>query len=353
MSLYTRPRLPRQLAAIYREWAQGRSELTLSYEEWVESHVGAWQRAYAAMEVPPDWIPAAAAGPSREACEGTRVVLTGNHCFVIAPGEEGPGTDLLAPYNDDLTDAWDQAGPSTVAEAEAAVPLRAFTGLLEDDLYHRRFQEVFRDCAWACHGSSPFWSCYGVLGFRSFMETLHHSPEVIAKLTERNLYNILERGRAAAAAGIQVMFIEECFSGADTISVEMYERLCWPTLRDMLAGLKELGLQVIFYPTGDLRGRLEFLAAAACDALALEENKKTVDNDLGWVRRELGPEMVILGNTDHRFVHTASAEELEAEVRSQYEAAGPRFIVSIGSPLLLETPESQVSALNRAAQTLR
>ncbi len=121
----------------------------------------------------------------------------------------------------------------------------------------------------------------------------------------------------------------------------------------MLEECRQIGLQTVFYHCGAVEGRLDLLAGSAADALAFEESKKGFVVDLARIRREIGPDKVLFGNTDVVLVRDGSPERIAADVQRQYAEAGPRFVASIGSPLTLDTDEEKIAALAEAAESLR
>lgn len=356
LGLYLEPRRRLALAEVYRELATGDGELVLGFEQAVAARLAAWQRVWDALPERPHWTPVTP-GPSRAALEGTRVALEGEHCFVFPPGAAEPATDLLAFYDNRHGDIWEQPGaPRTEAEVEALGPvpqpetwLDSGAAIEPRHLMERYGQEHLPVAA--C--GSPFWVSHGLFGFAGLMTNLRENPRVLLKAAERYLQQMASYGQAVRAIGIPAMFVEECFTGSDLISRADYLRFCYPFTRDLLAALKETGLLVTFYHTGGVESRLDLLAALPCDAVAFEEGKKGLYLDLGRIRREIGPEKVLFGNLDVVLVRDGSEEEIAAEVQRQYRAAGPRYIVSPGSPLTLDTPPEKLGMLARAARGLR
>ena len=356
LSLYLEPRRRRSLAEVYREMAGAGSELVLTFEDELAARVEAWRRAWQAITDPPAWMPCQL-GPSRTAVAGARVTFEEGRCLWYPPGADRHSDDLLAFYDNRSEDIWELSNPPvTSAQVESALPVPSAERYLSDgqgrypQLLHERFGDQY--CLVAATGT-PYWLSYDTFGFRAFMENMRQRPELLLAACRRNLQILLAQAQACWLAGTRVMFIEECLSGPDLISAADYRRFCWPFLRDFLTGLKDLGFTTVCYHCGGIQGRLELLAQSAADALAFEESKKGFVIDLAQIRREIGEEKVLFGNTDAVLIRDGAQQDIMADVQRQYAAAGPRFVASIGSPFTLDTSEEKVSMLVRAAATLR
>ena len=112
-----------------------------------------------------------------------------------------------------------------------------------------------------------------------------------------------------------------------------------------------MGFRVVYYYCGSVEGRLEYLAHLPADALAFEESKKGFTIDLGRIREALGSDRLLFGNTDAVLLRDGSAAQIAAEVARQYAAAGPRFVVSQGSPATLDTPPEKLDVLGRVCES--
>jgi len=356
LGLYFEPKRRQALAEVYRELVRGEGEAVLTVDQMLDVSIEAWARVWEPLRDRPHlmcgyWL------LDRAGAEGARVVVRDGHVWWYAPGQSDPLFDYAAYYDNAHGDVWDRVdGPSTAAEVSAAVPVYPWESYLGDDSDEllRRVQARYgQDHMQYASAGSPFWVGYGLWGFAGYMETLRQRPEQEQADCQRYLDSNLQAARAMWEAGYRTYFVEECFTGSDLISPSDFAEVSWPYTRDLLAGLKDIGFQVIFYLTGGLEGRLEHLAGCAADALAFEESKKSFTIDLAAIRREIGPDKVLLGNVDVVLVRDGSEERIREEVRRQYEAAGPRYIVSIGSPLTLDTTTDKLEMLVRSARGLR
>jgi uroporphyrinogen-III decarboxylase len=225
----------------------------------------------------------------------------------------------------------------------------ADSGALE---YTTRAMSRFAD-RFLLYGSTgaPFWHCYSRLGFVGLMTGLRERPDLVDAWAQADLQRLLAVAAALRHAGVSCMFVEECLSGADLISVPHYRRHALPPTRDLLAGLKGMGFRVVYYYCGSVEGRLEYLAQLPADALAFEESKKGFTIDLGQIRETLGPDRLLFGNTDAVLLRDGSEAQIAADVARQYAAAGPRFVVSQGSPATLDTAPEKLDVLGRVGES--
>jgi uroporphyrinogen-III decarboxylase len=315
----------------------------------------AWRRIWEAQQDRPHWMPSQGGG-SRTAHDGSRVVVTADQCLWYPPGAAEPAVDYDAFFDNRHGDVFRTDGPQSIAEVDQAAPVWPASSWAGDghEVLHDLVQARFgQDHMVHGGGGSPFWHGYSLWGFAGYMELLRDRPELVHRVCQRHLESTLKGARAAWGFGLRAIFIEECFTGSDLISPRDFADLAWPYTRDLLTGLKAIGFQVVFYLTGGVEGRLPYLAECAADALAFEESKKSFVIDLKRIRREIGPEKVLFGNVDVVLVRDGSEAQIRAEVERQYEAAGPRYVVSIGSPLTLDTTPDKLEMLVRSARGLR
>jgi len=357
MSLYCEPIRRRKLAEVYREMAGGGREIRLTHEEDTEARLEAWSRTWNTFDSPPDWMPCMW-GTSHKQSEGCRVDISATSCLWHSADRRSVadfGAEHVATAASSV-DVWDRE--LTVADdddIQRLVPLQAWESWLQDgqDGMVRRAQARWGD-RFLLYGSTgtPFWGGYNLCGFAGLMRMVRQAPGVLEKLFARLLANRLAYIRALHEVGLRCLFVEECLTGADMISESDFERLVWPFLRDMLAAAADMGLLVIFYFTGQIEGRLPYLAECAAHALAFEENKKNILIDLAAIRKQIGPEKALFGNLDAVMLRDAPKQAIFAEINAEATAAGPPFVASIGSPVTLDTQPERVSWITQAARAL-
>ncbi len=358
LSLYCEPIRRRKLAEVYREMAGGRNEFRLSYEDELEALLEATERTYSEFHTRPDWM-RASLGPARSAVEAGRFVTLTDAACIVHAGDPAAGTDLEAHYeatHSSSVDMWDEGttiGDET--DLERLIPLYEWETRLDDEqglLVERSLRRWGNDYLLQGHTGTPFWGGYHVLGFTGLMRMVRENPALLEKLLARVMHNRIADIRAMAEAGLRCVFIEECLTGADMLSVGDFKRLVWPFLRDMVEAAVDMRMQVVFYFTGEPVGRLEYLAQLPAHALAFEEDKKNIRIELGEIRSVIGPGKALFGNLDVVMLRDADRATLAAEIAAEAACAGEPFVVSMGSPATLDTPPERVSWLTEIAREL-
>ena len=358
LSLYCEPMRRRKLAEVYREMAAGRSKFRLSFEDEVDALLEATERTYSEFRTRPDWM-RASLGPARIAVEGGRyVTIAANSCIVHA-GDPTAGTDLETHYeatHSSSVDIWDEGTTiSDETDLERLIPLYQWESRLDNEqglLVERSLARWGGEYLLQGHTGTPFWGGYHLLGFTGLMRMVRENPALLEKLFARVMHNRIADIRAMAEAGLRCVFIEECLTGADMLSVADFARLVWPFLRDMVQAAVDLGMQVVFYFTGEPVGRLEYLAQLPAHALAFEEDKKNIRIDLGEIRSVIGSGKALFGNLDVVMLRDADRATLAAEIAAEAACAGAPFVVSMGSPATLDTPPERISWLTEIARGL-
>lgn len=354
LQLYLEPRRRRLLAEVYAEMAEGEDCLRLTFEEEIEARLEALDRAAAVFSYPPAWLPISL-GPSRQSVHGCKVVLGSGKCNWYAPGGGAP-TDLLAPFDNRHGDVWEREGePPDIEELAHISPAYTAEGLADAGCLEYTTRAVHRFSGrflpYASLGA-PFWHCYERLGFSGLVSGLRERPELVDACAKADLSAMLQHAAALRKAGVGCVFVEECLSSADLISEEDYRQHALPTTRELLCGLKDLGFCVVYYFCGSVERRLEHLAGLPADALAFEESKKGFIIDLARIRQTVGAERLLFGNVDAVLLRDGSYEQIARATAEQHEAAGPRYVVSQGSPATLDTPPEKLDMLVRAADAI-
>lgn len=352
LDLYLEPLRRHRLAEVYAELAEGDSSLRLSHSEEIEAQLEAFARACAVLAEQPAWLPTRL-GSGREALETVKVTFPTGKCLRHTPRRREP-EDLLAPYDASVPDVWDAGGLPEIEDLRRE-PVPSARELIEagkTEFPSRALERFGESYLLTASLGSPLWHAYSRLGFLGMMVALRERPDVLEALCELSLRQSLAQAEALRHAGIPCIYVEECLSSADLISPEDYLKIAYPPTRDLIHGLKQLGLRVVYYYCGSPASRLEHLGALQADALAFEESKKGFVIDLGQIRAELGPQQLLYGNTSAVLLRDGSPERIAADVRRQWDAAGPRLVVSMGSPATPDTPPAKLDALARGAAEL-
>lgn len=329
-------------------------------------------RAYEILGEQPDWIHTHPAETRAWAARGEMRLTQGHWLYVDRQtgeatdmGESGrlalpAATRYSYPARTATADIWDaSAGVSTRADVDALVEVRTARQLAEDGVFAvtEKLVDLVGDrLPLSCIAPTPFWSTYGLLGFKGMMVMMREKPELFEYLMERRGRQRMEMLKGQAAAGTEYVWMEECLSSADLISPRDYERFAFATAGPYIAEARRLGLTVIFYYCGDVMPRLPWLKQLDADALAVEESKKGFSVDIAAVIAAVGDACCVFGNVDSvQVMCEGTRESIEAEVHRQLllgqQAKG--FVLCQGSPFTLDTPPEKVGWFVDCARRFR
>jgi uroporphyrinogen-III decarboxylase len=192
---------------------------------------------------------------------------------------------------------------------------------------------------------APFWGLYQFFGFYEMMTSLIQRPALAERLLERLTLHHLELLRAYAAVGFDGVWVEDCYSSADLISLAHFRRFAAPYVHQLIAEINRLGMKSIYYFCGDVSDRLEDLVRMGPHALSLEESKKGFVIDIAAVDKVVADRTCLLGNFDAiTLLEKGSYAEIAAEVERQLTVGRRRgrFVTSLGSPVTPRTPTAKV-----------
>jgi len=202
------------------------------------------------------------------------------------------------------------------------------------------------------HVNSPLWSCFGLWGYEAVMTLVAEQSDLLVYACRRLAALAAQEVRDSAAAGADVVWMEDCMT--DQISPRAYRDLVLPSLEQLTAACREVGVRCVHYYCGDPRYRWGELLSVDADALALEESKKGFRIEIAEVVERARGRRAILGNLDAVGVlQDGSDADVRAEVQRQVAVGrrnGGRFIMSLGSPVTPATPVKRVRLYLDAAR---
>lgn len=190
-------------------------------------------------------------------------------------------------------------------------------------------------------------ACYA-LGFQRAMTVMLDDERFFLHLADRFEECDELRMREFADAGAEAVFIADAWASADVLSPEMIRKFALPYQARSVDAAKAAGLKVILWNEGDVAPILADEAALDIDAFAFEQPRKGYGVSVVQVREVFGAHRCILGNLDsEHMLQRNDLDEIRREVHSQIRQSGrgAPFIVSFGSPLPSDTPESAVDAV--------
>lgn len=212
------------------------------------------------------------------------------------------------------------------------------------DLPRLLLRELGVDRMPLAHVPAPWWWSAGLWGYDGLMLRMVETPELVRQASERLLAHCLHLVARYAAAGVGLVWIEDCLS--DMISPVQCREFSLTYVRPLCEAIRAAGMLSVHYYCGRPDDRWEYLLDTGADALALEEGKKGFVVDIVEVAKRVEGRMALLGNLDAIAVlEHGSDATLRAEVARQIEAGKRnrgRFVVSIGSPVTPGTPLARV-----------
>jgi len=204
-------------------------------------------------------------------------------------------------------------------------------------------------CVVACFDQYPFSLASALMGLQETMFRVVDDPSFVEALMERCLEYGLAYGRALAAAGADVL------SGGDSpaglLGPQGYRERAWRFERRLIAGLKEAtGRPVSLHICGDARPLLADMVLTGADVVEVDQRV-----DLVEACRIVGPGVALWGNLDPVAVLAqGTVANVEASTRRALEAVAacrhPRFVLSSGCTLAVETPPENLEAMIRVAR---
>ena len=209
---------------------------------------------------------------------------------------------------------------------------------------------VYGDSRFVISGGivNTFYSNVYYVGMMNFYSMLYDEPELIKYMSERLLEKNIEVIRAMAAAGGDVIYIDDATATSDMVSPQMYEEFSLPYMIREVNEIHRLGKKAMIVYFGGIADRLDLIASIGADILVMEASMKGYQNDLDTVMRKVGGKMCVAGNLNpYGDVEITTDSELEDRMAAQASIArtnGGRFFCATGSPL---TPNTTVGRLRK------
>ncbi len=196
----------------------------------------------------------------------------------------------------------------------------------------------------ACFDQYPFSLAAALMGMNQIMIGLKEDRAVVQALMERALEYAVVYAAALGAAGADLL------SGGDSpaglIGPEMYQQLAWPFEQRLVTEIKRAtGKPVSLHICGRATALLPYMARSGADVLELDHLV-----DMGAACRLAGPDITLWGNLDPvRVLAQGSVAEVEQATRDAVRAVRaeghPRFVLSSGCTLAVETPPQNLAAM--------
>lgn len=199
------------------------------------------------------------------------------------------------------------------------------------------------------------WACHRYLGQTNTLCMLAEAPDFIEHLSNKLLEIDIEKIRAYASAGADVIAVCDAMTSCDLISVKHYERFSLPFLKEMVREIHRLNCKAVLIYFGGIADRLEQIVSTGADGLLVGPSMKNYTNDLEEMAGRVGSRITLFGNIDPiRVLEKGTEEQLLTEMEHQAEAGKKArgFIMCTGDPITPATPLSRVKKFIAFSKTL-
>ena len=293
-----------------------------------------------------DWVPAGV-GASRQYRQTHKATVRGRQ-VLLTNTETGIEKALSKPPVGGEQQVVTESSVHAVADIEACVNITSAKEMLESGAldYAAAVVEEFGGTHFVLASiGAPFWGTYRYFGFTEMMTNLVERPELVELLLDRLTLHHLEYLKAYAAVGIDAVWIEDCYSSAELISLNQFRRFASPYVKRLIDAAHDLGMKSIYYFCGDVSDRLADLVTMEPTCLSLEESKKGFLIDIAGIDRAACGKVCLLGNVDAIGVlQNGTREQMATEIERQLAVGrkNGRFVLSLGSPVTPQTPTTRV-----------
>lgn len=184
-------------------------------------------------------------------------------------------------------------------------------------------------------------------GLNNLMLDFFDDAEFVRDLFRFAVEMEFETARAQIEAGAEIVGVGD--AAASLVGPKLYSEFVLPYESELVRRIQETGARVRLHICGRTRKIYRGMAQTGAAIVDLDF-LAPVDE----ARAEMGPEQVLLGNLDPvRVMQNGTPEEIEAGFARCHREAGPRYIVGAGCEVPVDTPEENLRAAARYAQTHR
>jgi uroporphyrinogen-III decarboxylase len=231
----------------------------------------------------------------------------------------------------------------SAAEVESMLPVPTAEEQLASGAWDftRKLVDRYGDSVYLWMGGvAPFPSCFYLLGYERLFDAMRHQPDLLFALMERQAEVLHQQARLARLLGLHGMDVMEFFCSADLISEKDFSRFAFPYEQRAIHAVKEEGLYASMNLMGWIEPRLPYLARLELNCLQIESSLKGYENSLVTVRKTLGEEVCLFGNSHAVWVieqgdeptwHQAALEQAKAIGRQR------RYAIGAGTPITWAT----------------
>ena len=139
---------------------------------------------------------------------------------------------------------------------------------------------------------------------------LFEQPDQAHEQAKQRVAHGLALAERFAQGGAEVIFMctDYCFNDGPWISPAMFSELVTPYLAELVEGIQELGMYAVKHTDGDIMPILDQLVSSGIDGLHSLDPMAGVD--IAQVRRQVGPELCLMGNVNCALVHAGTPQQV-------------------------------------------
>ena len=197
--------------------------------------------------------------------------------------------------------------------------------------------------------------CDYILGITPFMLALYDHPGAIRTFLERLADWLIDIIRHAAAAGADVVYLQDDYgcNGRPLISMKMWLELTYPHLKRMVRAAHEAGVPFMLHSCGYQMPFLEHYVAAGVDALQSFQPK--AGNDFEAAYEHFGDRLAFATGIDIQQGEWMTPQELRDDILHCYEIGRGkgRHIVSMTHMMQYTMPPENVRAILETVRELQ
>jgi MtaA/CmuA family methyltransferase len=176
-------------------------------------------------------------------------------------------------------------------------------------------------------------------GINTLMLDFFDDPAFVRDLFAFVVEMELRFAKEQVMAGAEIIGIGD--AAASLIGPKFYTEFVWPYEKQMIDGLREMGVLSRLHICGNTRRLLKGMGELGCDIVDLD-----FLSPMGEGRAAMGSEQVLLGNIDPvRVLRNGTPEEVTEAVAACHRQTAPRFIVGPGCETPRDTPHDNFRAL--------
>lgn len=184
-------------------------------------------------------------------------------------------------------------------------------------------------------------------GINALMLDFFDDPGFVRDLFAFAVEMELRFARAQVEAGVELMGVGD--AAASLVGPQIYEEYVWPYEKQLVDGLRALGIKVRLHICGNTRSILGGMGRLGCDIVDLDYPAPVAEG-----RAQMGPDQVLLGNIHPvKVLRDGTPETIREAVAACHQAAGPRYIVGAGCEVPRGTADANVMAMADYAHTTK